>query len=209
MDRSELRRIFRAKRNELSDQETAIDSSLICSRITDLKEYKEAEAVLCYMAFRNEVDNKNIMLTSWASGKKVFLPRIDGMNMEFFLTEGEDTLIMNDLGIMEPAPDSLKLPKLMEEGTKLLMIVPGLVFDKRGYRLGYGGGFYDRYLSENRGRYSIITAAAAFSIQIYDRDLPAEDHDIPVDLIVTENTVIDAGEILKQQYLQNNKEIEI
>ncbi len=190
MNKKDIRKLFREKRDMLSGDETEQRSEEICKRILELPEYEEADAVLCYMAFRNEVNLKNVMLTAWLSGKKVFLPRMDGKEMEFFLVKEEDRLILNDTGIEEPDRSAGVLSEYIYPGQKLLMIVPGVVFDRYGYRLGYGGGYYDRYLAANRDRYEIKTAAAAFSIQLYEGRLPVEEFDAAVDMVVTEESVI-------------------
>jgi len=189
MDKKDIRKLFRERRESLSEEETEQGSAAICDRILKLPAYEKADAVLCYMAFRNEVNLKNVMLTSWESGKKIFLPRMNGREMEFYQAGADDRLITNAVGIEEPDPSFVSLPEYADPGKSILMIVPGVAFDRYGYRLGYGGGYYDRYLAEKRKIYDITAAAAAFSIQLYDGRLPVEKFDAAVDMVITEDRV--------------------
>ena len=192
MNKNELRRSYRKKRMGLSEEVCSSLSKRICERIMTLPAWKEAEAVLCYMAFRNEVNLNDIMLTAKNQQKKILLPRVAGEQMEFYLPE-EGPLQLSSLGILEPGPDAHSLTEAVPLGTPLLMLLPGLVFDREGHRIGYGGGFYDRYLSAWKGQYPLITVAPAFSFQLAEEGLPAEETDYPVSMIVTESETIYCG----------------
>ena len=188
--KDEYRRKYRKLREQLSDEKTKTFSDKICSRIHDLPEYMESDGILAYMAFRKEVDLKNIMLTTWEKGKKLFLPRMEGEQMEFHLVNPGDTLVKNSLGIEEPDFSAPILQEIMPAGSRLLMIMPGLAFDRRHCRLGYGGGYYDRYIPEIREWYILTTAAAAYSIQIDEEGIPLEETDIQPQMIITESQII-------------------
>lgn len=208
-NKKEIRKRIREARNCLTEMEVEIRSDLICRRILSLPEYKEAESVLCYMAFRNEVDLKNIMSTSWRDRKKIYLPRMDAGTgrMEFYLHTPQDDLPVNAMGIREPSPDRPTFPELCKEGERVLMVMPGVVFDRERRRLGYGGGFYDRYLAEmtpdlsektsrmqikrdgNETMICLTTLAAAYELQLVKDPLPEEETDIRPDILVTEENI--------------------
>ena len=185
--KKEYRKIYRKLRNQLSPEEVETKSEVICRKITELPEFIEADAILSYMAFRNEVDMKYIMSTAREMGKKIFLPRMDGEDMEFHLTEGDEELVKNSYGIMEPDPKAPILNEIMPKGSKLLMLMPGLAFDRLHHRLGYGGGYYDRYLANKGKEYSLTTVAPAYELMIDREDgLPFEVTDIRPQIIIHE-----------------------
>lgn len=205
-NKKEIRKRIREARNCLTEMEVEIRSDFICRRILSLPEYKEAESVLCYMAFRNEVDLKSIMSTSWREGKKIYLPRMDAGTgrMEFYLHTPQDDLPVNAMGIREPSPDRPTFPELCKEGERVLMVMPGVVFDRERRRLGYGGGFYDRYLAEmtpdltektsrmqinSETMICLTTLAAAYELQLVKDPLPEEETDIRPDILVTEENI--------------------
>ena len=205
-NKKEIRKRIREARNCLTEMEVEIRSDLICRRILSLPEYKEAESVLCYMAFRNEVDLKYIMSTSWREGKKIYLPRMDAGTgqMEFYLHTPQDDLPVNAMGIREPSPDRPTFPESCKEGERVLMVMPGVVFDRERRRLGYGGGFYDRYLAEmtpdlkektsrmqinSETMIYLTTLAAAYELQLVKDPLPEEETDIRPDILVTEENI--------------------
>ena len=181
------RKRYRTLRDRLTAEEVEEYSEVICRKITDLPAFREADAVLCYMAFRNEVDCNNIMLTAWEERKNVFLPRMEGDEMEFYLVKQGEALIKNSLGIEEPDPTFPILPQVMPKGSRILMIMPGLAYDRARHRLGYGGGYYDRYLSGFGSEYRITTVAPTYSILILqDGELPFEETDIRPQLVIDE-----------------------
>ncbi|MBO6163000.1 MAG: 5-formyltetrahydrofolate cyclo-ligase [Eubacterium sp.] len=205
-NKKEIRKRIREARNCLTEMEVEIRSDFICRRILSLPEYKEAESVLCYMAFRNEVDLKYIMSTSWQEEKKIYLPRMDAgtVRMEFYLHTPQDDLPVNAMGIREPSPDRPTFPELCKEGERVLMVMPGVVFDRERRRLGYGGGFYDRYLAEmtpdltektsrmqinSETMIYLTTLAAAYELQLVKDPLPEEETDIRPDILVTEENI--------------------
>ncbi len=185
--KKEYRKHFRTLRDRLSAEEVEAYSEVIGRKIMMLSEFQEADAVLAYMAFRNEVNCKIIMSIAWETGKKVFLPRMEGEEMEFHLVEQGEPLSRNTLGIEEPDPAFPSLGSVMPEGSKILMIMPGLAYDRFRHRLGYGGGYYDRYLSGFGDRYSLTTVAPAYSILIdHENVFPYEETDIIPQIIIDE-----------------------
>ena len=146
--------------------------------------YSEAEVLLLYVSFRSEADTKELLRKALAEGKTVAVPKVDGKNMEFFRVTSMEQLEAGYQGILEPDESCERLAEefLLQESKKALLFVPGCAFDTAGGRMGYGGGFYDRFME----RYpDVLRVALAYDIQVV-QSVPTEAHDMPVDFIVTE-----------------------
>lgn len=142
-----------------------------------------ADTIYCYVPFREEVDTTLCIQTAWKQGKRVVVPRVCGTNqMEFYEIESMKELFPGYQGILEPAANR---DRLFEASSCVhaLMLVPGVVFDRNGNRIGYGKGFYDHYLKT----YPYISKMGlAFSCQCIE-EIPAEPQDICMDVVLTEN----------------------
>lgn len=134
---------------------------------------------------KKEVDTKSIIQSLWELGKNVAVPKCNPKNhsMDFYLITNFEQLETVYLDLQEPIPE--KTVYINKKNIDVL-IVPGVVFDNKGYRIGYGGGYYDRYLKDYNG----TLFSLAFQLQIVDQ-LPKETHDIPVHYILTEKGKID------------------
>lgn len=139
--------------------------------------FAEAKLIYCYMDFRGEVGTKRLIEEAWKCGKSVCVPRVTGKDMEFYEITSFSELRKGAFGILEPPGESGKITD--SEG---LMIMPGAAFDKARNRIGYGRGYYDRYLAAHPGLHTI---AAAFSLQVVDA-VESEETDIKPEIIVTE-----------------------
>jgi 5-formyltetrahydrofolate cyclo-ligase len=142
---------------------------------------------MAYMSFRNEVSTDAIIAQAIETGKRVAVPVVDREQRQLFPSELINfpaDLKKGTWGIREPKQSCLRPldPCLID-----LVLVPGVVFDQAGNRLGYGFGFYDRFLVSLRS--GVRRVALAYSFQLVEK-LPAEEHDCPVDLIVTEKKLI-------------------
>jgi 5-formyltetrahydrofolate cyclo-ligase len=159
-------------------------SSLIAQNVRKLKEWEEAKLIAITISNFPEVDTRRIIENAWMDGKKVAVPKCEpkSKTMHFRKLESFEQLERVFFGLWEPILDKTEL---VEDTDIDLMFVPGLAFNRKGYRLGFGGGYYDRYLS----KYSGITVSLAFSDQLLD-NIPVESHDLPVDKIITPNEVI-------------------
>lgn len=142
-----------------------------------------ADTIYCYVPFREEVDTTLCIQTAWKQGKRVVVPRVCGTNqMEFYEIESMKELFPGYQGILEPAANR---DRLFEASSCVhaLMLVPGVVFDRNGNRIGYGKGFYDYYLKT----YPYISKMGlAFSCQCIE-EIPAEPQDICMDVVLTES----------------------
>ena len=132
----------------------------IAENVRRLKEYKPAKTLLIYMSTPIEVDTVEIIKNAWADGKQVAVPRcIDGTrDMEFHYIADFDCVSPGTFSVLEPSPD---LP-VVTDFSGCLMIVPGMRFDMKGYRIGYGKGYYDRYMV----RFTGISAGICYSDEL-------------------------------------------
>lgn len=172
--KQKLRAAVCDRKRLLSPEEIHRRSALLCARVLETEAYKLAEAVYGYLPFNQEVDLTPLLQQALADGKQVALPKCQGKEMRFIL--------ISDLSQVQPSP--FGAPEPIADGpvaahAHALVIVPGLVFDRRGYRIGYGGGFYDRFLSREPGH---PTLGLCYDFQQTDTIEP-EDHDIPVDTV--------------------------
>lgn len=170
-----LRREALSARKKIGEEEKKRRSAQIMDELTAMAEYQSAEAILCYWSTGSEADTRLLVQRALEEGKRVYLPRvISKTEMRFYLYE-PGTLVTSAFGIEEPPKEETKEFSLRgEKPGKCLVIMPGLYFDEDGQRLGYGGGYYDRFLSDKP---DIPTCAIGFSIPLKDR-IPAEDWDI-------------------------------
>jgi 5-formyltetrahydrofolate cyclo-ligase len=188
-----LREILIKKRDSIDKKEKELREKSIRKRLFSLKYFKEAETILFYASFRSEVETIKCMEHALRMGKRIALPVIDRPHKRLRLYEIKDTseLEPNNIGIPEPVPARSRGIKLEEVD---LIIIPGIGFDPSGNRLGYGAGYYDRLLAYKKKnpvgiRGHIPSVALAFEEQIVER-IPAESHDIKVDIIITDTRTI-------------------
>lgn len=172
--------IFR-RRREADLGQIERDSAAICKKVCSLPEFSGAEWIYLYIDCKNEVMTGGIMREALRQGKRVAAPKVIGSDMIFYEIRSLDDLEPGYFGIMEPVSG---LPEAGCEDAFLVM--PGVAFDGQKHRAGYGGGFYDRYLSEHTG---LFKAAVAFEFQILEQ-VPAEPTDILPDLVITEERMI-------------------
>lgn len=179
-DKKHIRNLIQNKRNLLSDKEISGMSLKIADYIINMKEFKEADNILTYVSFRSEVKTDYIIENAFELGKKVFVPKVIGKNMIFVKIESFKELTQGYMGIREPVSSD---EAGINEG---FMCMPGMVFDKECNRIGYGGGFYDRYLSKDN---EFIKAALCYDFQILE-EIPHEPHDLKPDYVISEKRVI-------------------
>jgi 5-formyltetrahydrofolate cyclo-ligase len=182
-----IRQSILSVRRALSEGERLARSRRVWEHVATLACYQRARMVLAYMAFDDEVLTDGLIRQAMASGKQIVLPVVqaDRQDLALYVIEDlERDVAPGYCGILEPRPQSTRVvaPERLD-----LAFVPGVVFDLRGGRLGYGAGFYDRLLSQlPRG---ISTVGLAFDFQIIPR-LPLQPHDIMLEAIVTDSRAI-------------------
>lgn len=184
--KAELRRRILAQRDALAPERRAALSALIFLRIQALPTFAAARSVLAYHSFGSEPDTRPLLDAVLAAGKRLVLPRVDRPSRRLTLhhvAAPEQELLPGVWGI--PEPDPARCPPAPIEVIDFVL-VPGVVFDVHGGRIGYGAGYYDRLLGECPAATALI--AAAFELQVVDA-VPMAEHDRRVDQVVTEHHV--------------------
>lgn len=179
-EKARLRDLYRKKRDELDlDFRDEIDNRIYL-RLMSLQEYKEAETVLAYSSIGSEVSTRRIINRVLDDNKLLALPRCaEGFKLEFYYVSSMSQLEKGSFGILQPVPGLKKV-----ENPEGLCIVPGLCFDRSGFRLGYGKGYYDRFLPGFKG-----TAAGLCRSGFLLETLPTNDTDCRVDMIITDDGI--------------------
>lgn len=186
--KSLLRKRILALRRSQSPRAIERKSDEIKRKLLGISQFSEAGTVLFYVALADEVQTERSIEESLKLGKIVAVPLIDCRNNQLLISELKDPereLEPGTLGIFQPKKNFYRPLKIEELE---LVIVPGVAFDRRGNRLGFGKGFYDRFLKKAPDRTKSV--ALAFELQMVD-DIPTQLHDAPVDYIITEKRVID------------------
>ena len=150
-----------------------------------LPEYQTAEVIFAFAGYNSEVPTLNCIFRMINEGKRVALPKvIDDKNMEFYEVRKISDIRKSPMGIPEPVGNYDSIDFRPD-----IFLMPGVAFDKKFNRLGYGRGYYDRYLSsKGYGRF-VWKVALAFACQVVER-VPHDDRDIPLDMIITEHGVL-------------------
>ncbi len=165
--------------------------SIIQKKILSLREYCEADIVLGYMANIIEVDIDNIMLEAISNCKKVAIPKCENVInksiMNYYFINSFDNLLNGKFAIREPDSKKCKIFKAESNHDKIIMFVPGIVFDKQGYRIGYGKGYYDRYLLNVN--FNIIKIGLCYNLALVN-EFKKSNNDVPVDILITEEKII-------------------
>ena len=189
----ELRRSLRARRSGMSELEREKADAAITRNVMSLPLFEEADLVLPYLDMGSEVCTRHIIEAAWAAGKSVALPGCvpNTRHMRWFLVSSLEGLVRSPLGVEEPVPNpELEVfPGSLGEDRRMLAIVPGLSFDPNGFRLGYGGGFYDTFLGPFRGASVGLCRDALFSDDLVGMGV-IDKHDLSVDAVVTESRII-------------------
>ncbi|WIV13471.1 5-formyltetrahydrofolate cyclo-ligase [Proteiniborus sp. MB09-C3] len=191
MDKKSLRSEILSKRKSLSKEELIEKSTAISKLLFSTDKYKSSNYIMCYIDFRNEVKTEEIIKTSLKEGKNIIIPISVVETRQLILSQLLDydkELEAGTYGILEPKKEFIREvnPELID-----LVLMPGVAFDRRGYRIGYGGGYYDRFLT--RIHKSVPKIALAFELQMVPHVREGR-YDVPVDYIITENEIIKASE---------------
>ncbi len=191
-----LRAKFRQIRERMQAEQKSLLDSEIQSRLLSLKEYAKTDVIFTYVSKAIEVDTWGLIHAALSNRKKVAVPRcVAGTRMmEFYYIHGSEDLELGAFGVLEPDP--LRCQKV-ESGTEGLCVVPGLAFDAQGYRLGYGKGYYDRFLSSFPGK----TVGICY-MNCVQWNLPHGYYDRPVDVLITEKYIRRISRQEKQEDIQ-------
>lgn len=186
-----LRKEILKQRNGLSREEQLTLSYEIMEQTVGYYEFLQAEEILLYASYQSEVITDGIMEYALLLGKKVYYPKVlsneADSRMEFFQIFSKADFIEGYKGILEPK--DMEERRFQPSDKKALLIMPGAAFDRKGHRIGYGKGFYDRFLEEKKECFS-CKMALGYEIQLLE-EIPFEEHDICVDVIVTEKEMVE------------------
>lgn len=187
--KKEIRKEVLKRRRECPIQTRHTFSEIIAEKIVCHPWFKEAESIYCYVDFDGEVETRNMIETAFKTGKQVYVPKVHGSWMQFYPVMSLNDLKPGSFGILEPVISEKYQNHTKQVSSendsalgKALMIMPGIAFDADRNRIGYGRGYYDKYLKEHPG---FRTIALAFECQIVER-IPAETLDIRPQQIITE-----------------------
>lgn len=182
--KKDIRKRVLARRASMTEEEWQQKSQCIFEKVTEHLFFVNAEVIYCYVDYRREVDTHRLLQKAWELGKKTAVPKVIGTELEFYLIEKWEDLEAGYCGILEPTAACPRVsPKSeSEESETSLIILPGAAFDQARHRIGYGKGFYDRYLSRHG---NCRTIALAFDFQV-EASIPTETQDIRPQVIVTE-----------------------
>ena len=180
--KDDIREVYKQRRLEMSIEERQRRDEAICRAAESLVSFRYAEYVLLYAATQGEIDVYSVAKTALEKGKKVLFPRCDKKThtMKYHSVKSLDELVPDSYGICEP-PEENPIYDLENQKGSAVCFVPGLVYDKAGFRLGYGKGFYDRYLSGFSG----CTIGVVYSDYILN-EVPRGRFDVSVDILLTE-----------------------
>lgn len=157
-----------------------------CALLSSIKEFKLAETIMLFLSMKSEVETSTLALRGWQEGKAIAVPRVDLMaqRMEPVEIRSLDTgLHETSLGVRQPLSGNA-MPLAMID----LVVIPGLAFDRRGYRVGRGAGFYDRFLCQQDFKGTRV--GLCFHEQVLAQTIPVEPHDMPMDLVISDREVI-------------------
>ena len=175
MDKKQLRALIGAKKRVLTPSQIEKASRRLADQFLRTPQYRNAKSVYGYLPFNQEVDTAPILAQALRDGKRVALPKTYGSEMRFIWINDLTAVQKSTLGCPEPAADGP-----IADDPDALVLMPGLAFDWTGGRMGYGGGYYDKFLAGE----SHPTVALCYGFQLLPQ-VPAENHDLRVDCVIS------------------------
>ncbi|NMM62759.1 5-formyltetrahydrofolate cyclo-ligase [Clostridium sp. P21] len=180
-NKKSIRKLVKERKNTFSAADRQNSNSIIFNKIINSSDYKNAQTIFIFVSFNNEVDTHRIIKQALQDGKILCVPKIISkeQGMDIVRIKSFKDLKEGAYGILEPEDNKLKV----QEKDIELSYLPGLAFDRRGGRIGYGGGFYDRFLVKTRKDSKKI--GLAYKFQVFS-EVPMEEHDVFIDGIITD-----------------------
>lgn len=189
MTKKEIRRSYKKIRDELTDDLMNEYNKKIRESLFSLDKFKECTILFTYVSFGKEADTHAIITKALEMNKRVYVPKVEENVMNFYEIYNLDDLIRSNYGILEPEGDiRYRYLSSPSDKEKKLMLIPGLAFDTRGNRIGYGAGYYDRYLAGYPNN-EWLKIALAYDFQILE-EVAVGMYDIPADYILTHDKLI-------------------
>ncbi|MGN8914323.1 5-formyltetrahydrofolate cyclo-ligase [Anaerofustis butyriciformans] len=178
MKKEDIRKEIQLKLRNLQHREEK--NNLIFKELISNRDIEKAENIMCFVSFRNEVDTHKFIKHMLKNNKNIYIPIIDSKNkiMNISKLKSFDELEKGFYGILEPKEEFIRITDLEILD---IVITPGVVFSKNNYRIGYGGGFYDKFFANKKLKSKKI--GLCFSEQIIE-SIPIDKYDIPVDYII-------------------------
>lgn len=180
-----IRKEVLMKRSKMKAEEKELKDNIILEKLFQTDLYKNARNIFTYISFGDEINTIKLIKRAFKDKKNIAVPKTyrETKTMHAIFIHSLRELKENYMGILEPIDDSIVVKKEDID----LIIVPGTVFDREFNRIGYGGGYYDRYLEDIA--YKNNKVVLAYDFQIIDK-IESEEHDIKMDLIITDKEVI-------------------
>lgn len=175
MDKTELRKAIRQRKRTMTEEEIVAKSQALAQLFYASEAYKNANTIYGYLPYNQEVRTVPMLERAMADGKRVAVPKCYGNEMRFLYMEDLSKVEKGYAGIPEPIAD-----EPVADDKTALVLMPGMAFDPKGNRMGYGGGFYDKFLAAEPGH---PTLALCYDFQMLPH-LETEEHDIPVDVVL-------------------------
>ena len=175
MDKTELRRSIRAQKRAMTEEEIVQRSAALGVLFAESEAYRSAKTIYGYLPYNQEVRTVPMLERALKDGKKVAVPKCYGDEMKFIYLDDLTQVAPGYAGIPEPIADGP-----VADDKTALVLMPGLAFDRQGHRIGYGGGFYDKFLAAEPDH---PTLALCYDFQMLSH-LETESHDIPVDYVL-------------------------
>ena len=175
MDKKELRRQISKRKREMTESEIENASRVLAEKFVNSQVYRDAKTIYGYMPYNQEVRTIPMMEQALRDGKRVAVPKVYGDTMKFIYMDDLSQVEEGYYNIPEPIADGP-----VAEDPTALVLMPGLAFDETGNRMGYGGGFYDKFLAQEPDH---PTVALCYAFQMVDH-IPTEEYDIPVDCVL-------------------------
>ncbi|MDF2908328.1 MAG: hypothetical protein K0R34_3649 [Herbinix sp.] len=187
MTKAAIRREMKIVRSNITESQKKGYDELIIHQLLLTEEYRRCKKIFCYVSFGSEINTKPIILQALHEGKVVYIPRVDENHfMEFYRIDDLEGLQPSCFGVPEPLCDEEKQYRkdiACEEHDIPLMLLPGLAFDSKGNRIGYGAGYYDRYLRQYHQTH-FHKIALCYDFQLIEQ-IEVQEYDIGADVIIT------------------------
>lgn len=187
MTKAEIRKSMKDLRSNISDDERKVYDNAILQKLLSTNAYRHCRRLFCYISFGSELSTEKIIFHALQENKQVYVPRVEAdRRMEFYRIESFNNLQPSNFGVLEPLPEEMRRYQEKSPNEALqsnLMILPGLAFDTTGNRIGYGAGYYDRYLMRYPGKH-FYKIAACYEFQLMEH-IASYEYDIRADAIIT------------------------
>jgi len=175
MDKKLLRQQIRAQKKAMTPEQIQVSSAALAEKFYASAQYAAAKTIYGYLPYNQEVRTVPILEQALADGKRVAVPKVYGDEMKFIYMTDLSLTEKSNMGIPEPVADGPE-----GDDPTALVLMPGVAFTEKGDRIGYGGGYYDKFLAREPEH---PTVALCYQFQMVE-ELPTQDHDIPVDLVL-------------------------